>query len=130
MGDHREVHGIDLALIGNRTRQNFTTLSVSGVFNFNDSDGTIVGAQLAGITNINKGHTNVYGIQAAIVANLGKFTDIYGVQLGLYNRARHVYGLQIGLVNVCSNLHGIQIGLANFNDEGRFRVTPLINIGF
>ena len=130
MGDHREVHGIDLGIIGNRTRQKFTTLAVSGVFNYNDGDGSIIGAQLAGVTNINKGNTSVYGLQAALVANLGKFTDIYGVQIGLYNRARDVYGIQFGLVNVCSNLHGLQIGLANFNAEGRFRVTPLINFGF
>lgn len=130
MGSNRAVHGIDIGLIGNKTREDFAGFAVAGVFNYNKSTARIYGAQIAGITNINKGETRVIGLQAAIGANISDHTDIYGVQVGLYNRARKVYGLQVGLVNIAADLHGLQIGLANFNDGGYFRVSPIINFGF
>jgi len=130
MGRSQNMYGIDLALIGNNTEQDFGGLALAGIFNWNEETATIYGAQLAGVTNINRGSAAVYGIQASLFANLSSYTDIYGVQLGIYNRARNVYGLQLGLVNVASSLHGIQIGLANFNDSGPFGVAPLINFGW
>ncbi|MGZ3796156.1 MAG: LA_2272 family surface repeat-containing protein, partial [Pseudobdellovibrionaceae bacterium] len=74
--------------------------------------------------------STVAGIQLALLANLSAFTDIYGLQVGLYNRAKDVYGLQVGLVNVTDNLHGVQIGLINFNHKGPFAMSPILNIGF
>jgi hypothetical protein len=129
-GNHRNVSGIDLGLIGNFTEQDFKGTAISGIFNHTAGDTTIVGAQIAGIVNINKARASIYGVQFAIGANLGEYTDIYGVQIGLYNRAREVYGLQIGLLNYATNLHGVQIGLLNFNSQGWFSMSPLINIGF
>jgi hypothetical protein len=108
---------------------------------------TIIGAQVAGITNINTQKTSVFGIQAAAgvnsnsasssvaglqvaIANLSDHTDIYGFQVGVYNKALTVYGLQVGVVNVCDSLHGIQIGVLNFHKKGLFAVSPILNVGF
>ncbi len=147
-GHHRNVYGLDVGALGNFTDQRFVGLAISGLFNKTGGDTTILGLQLAGATNINTGKTNVYGVQlagginmntaassviglqAALLANLSPHTNIYGLQIGLYNQALSVYGIQIGLVNVCNSLHGIQIGLINFHHQGVFKVSPLLNIGF
>ena len=88
------------------------------------------GLQFAGGANLNQAASEVWGVQLAALANVAPFTDIYGLQVGIYNRAKDVYGLQIGLVNVADNLHGIQIGIANFNKKGPFEISPIINVGF
>jgi hypothetical protein len=147
-GRHRDVYGIDLALIGNITEQTFTGIGVSGIFNMTHGTTTILGLQLAGLTNINTKEISVYGVQATLglnqndaaskvvgvelagLANLSAFTKIYGAQIGIYNRALEVYGLQIGVVNFTKNLHGLQIGLLNFNEAGPFVVSPILNVGF
>lgn len=147
-GDHRDLYGIDFGVIGNITRQTFTGLAVSGAFNITHGTTTILGLQLAGLANINTEKTGVYGLQVAglmnqntasssvtglqlaLLANLADHTNIYGLQVGLYNRAQSVYGLQIGLVNVANSLHGVQIGLVNFHTTGLFSVSPIINVGF
>lgn len=146
VGEHHNLFGVDLGLIGNVTEQEFTGIGVSGVFNNTRGDTNVLGLQLAGVTNYNTGKTSVYGVQASAfnyqtaeskvvgvalgIVNWEPFTAIYGFQLGVYNRARSVHGLQIGLVNDCDNLHGIQIGLVNFNHQGPFVVSPILNVGF
>ncbi|MGE0525522.1 MAG: hypothetical protein AB7G93_06195 [Bdellovibrionales bacterium] len=146
-GKHRDLYGLDLGVIGNITQQSFVGLGVSGLYNITRGSTTILGLQLAGAANINSNKTHVYGAQIALgvnsntaassltgiqfaLANLSTHTDIYGVQVGVYNRAQSVYGFQIGLVNVAKSLHGIQIGLVNFHQTGLFAVSPVINIGF
>lgn len=146
-GQHQQVYGFDFGLIGNVTTQRFTGIAVSGLFNYTKGETTAIGAQLAGLTNMNSGKTNVYGVQAALgmnyntaessvtglqlaAVNLSEHTNIYGVQVGLYNKAQTVYGFQIGLVNVVDNLHGLQIGLINFHRQGVFTVSPILNFGF
>jgi hypothetical protein len=146
-GHHRDLYGVDLGVLGNITDQTFTGIGVAGVFNATHGSTTALGLQLAGLTNINTGKTSVYGVQAALglnlntvasqvagvqlaLANVSPFTDIYGLQLGVYNKAQEVYGFQIGLINVASDLHGIQIGLLNFNQKGLFAVAPILNVGF
>ncbi|MNS86713.1 hypothetical protein D3C72_1206240 [compost metagenome] len=146
-GKHRNVYGIDVGLLGNITEQTFTGLAVSGLFNRTMGTTTITGLQLAGLTNINTSKTRVFGLQAALganintaessvaglqlaLANISDHTSIYGVQAGLYNKAKEVYGFQIGLINVTDNLHGIQIGLVNFNKSGPFAISPVLNVGF
>ncbi|OYZ13473.1 MAG: hypothetical protein B7Y39_17620 [Bdellovibrio sp. 28-41-41] len=146
-GQHRDMYGVDLGVIGNITDQTFTGIGVSGLFNYTKGETKALGLQFAGLTNINTGKTGIYGLQAALglnlnagesrlvgvglaVANLTPFTDVYGLQVGIYNKAREVYGLQIGLVNSATNLHGVQIGLLNFNDKGLFAVAPFLNVGF
>ena len=147
-GKHRDIYGIDLGVLGNITEGNFVGIGISGIFNLTQGKTTITGLQLAGLANINTKEAKIVGLQAALginendvastlvglqisaIANLSAFTNIYGAQIGLYNHALEVYGLQIGLVNSAKNLHGVQIGLLNFNDEGLFRVSPILNIGF
>jgi hypothetical protein len=146
-GRHRDLYGIDIGGLGNITEQTFTGIGISGLFNYTQGTTAVLGLQFAGLTNINTNKTSVYGIQAALgmnlntaasslagiqlaVANVSPFTDVYGMQLGIYNKAQEVYGLQIGLVNVASDLHGVQIGLLNFNQKGLFVVAPIINVGF
>lgn len=146
-GQHRDIYGLDFGLIGNITNQTFTGIGVSGLFNATHGYTTILGLQAAGGANINKNKTSVYGVQVAAglnwntaesdivglqlaLANLSDHSQIYGAQVGLYNKAEEVYGFQIGIVNVASSLHGIQIGLLNFHHKGLFVVSPLINVGF
>jgi hypothetical protein len=147
-GEHRDLYGLDFGAIGNITTQTFVGTAISGVFNITRNSTTIVGLQLAGAANLNSNKTNIYGgqltlgvnsnsassmvagLQIAGLANLSEHTDIYGAQIGLYNRAQDVYGLQIGLVNVAQSLHGVQLGLMNFNIKGLFYVAPILNIGF
>ena len=147
-GRHRDVYGLDLGLLGNITDQNFVGVGLAGIFNVTRGAATVVGLQFAGATNLNYNKTKIYGIQAAVgmnyqeqsssvvglqialLGNIAAFTDIYGAQVGIFNRALDVYGFQIGLVNVASSLHGIQIGLVNFNAKGPFSVSPFLNVGF
>lgn len=146
-GRNRDFTGIDLGLLGNITTGKFTGLAISGLFNNTRSMTTITGLQLAGLANINSQKTTVYGIQAALganynnaestiygfqlaLANLSENTTINGLQVGIYNKARAVRGFQIGLINMTQSLSGIQIGLLNFYNEGLFKVSPIINIGF
>jgi hypothetical protein len=146
-GKHRSVYGIDVGLLGNITEQTFTGIAVAGGFNKTGGNTTITGFQVAGGANVNTSKTTIVGLQLALgmnyntaaatvsglqlaAVNISPFTDIYGIQAGLYNKAKDVYGLQIGIVNVADNLHGIQIGLVNFNAKGPFAISPILNIGF
>jgi hypothetical protein len=147
-GDHRDVYGLDVGVLGNITRQRFVGVGLAGGANITHGNTTILGLQLAGGANINYQKTDVYGLQlaggmnyqtaessitgfqVAIIGNIAPHTTIYGAQIGLYNRAKKVYGFQIGLVNVADSLSGIQIGLVNFHHTGLFAVSPIINIGF
>jgi hypothetical protein len=146
-GQHRDVYGVDLGLLGNITEQDFVGVGVSGLFNitkgttyvtglqaagfgnFNNQKTNVYGLQLAAIMNYNKAESSVYGVQLA-AANIADHTDIYGFQMGVYNSAKAVYGVQFGLVNMTNNLHGVQIGLVNFNSAGPFKVSPILNVGF
>lgn len=147
-GDHRDIYGFDLGLLGNITEQRFVGLGVSGLLNLTHGQTTVIGFQAAGAANYNTEKTGVYGaqmtlglnynqaastvagVQLAPIANFSPFTEIYGLQVGLFNKAQDVYGLQIGLVNFASSLHGLQIGLLNFQQKGIFAVSPILNFGF
>jgi len=144
-GDHRDLYGFDIGVLGNVTEHGFGGLGFSGVFNI--TRGQTAGLQVAGLFNLNTGKADLYGLQFAgllnrntaassllgiqlAVANLSDFTNITGFQIGVFNRALNVNGFQIGLINMTKNLHGIQIGLLNFYSQGLFIVSPVINIGF
>lgn len=146
-GHHRDVYGLDLGLLGNITDQDFVGVGISGVANVTHGNTTAIGLQAAGIANWNTNKTRVMGLQLAAITNYNSaessvaglqlslvnwspHTDVYGAQIGIYNKAENVYGLQIGLVNVATTLHGIQIGLVNFHHQGLFSVSPIINVGF
>jgi hypothetical protein len=146
-GTHRDVYGLDIGGLGNITTGEFTGIALAGGFNKTSGTTTAIGTQLAGIANWNDGKTSVYGLQAAAIVNMNiatssvvgvqlalmnmsEQTNIYGLQAGIYNKARAVYGFQIGLVNETTDLHGVQIGLINFYHNGFFQVSPIINVGF
>lgn len=146
-GQHRDVYGVDVGLLGNITNQDFVGIGVAGGFNATHGTTHVLGLQLAGVGNFNTNKTSVYGLQVALVTNynsaesqiyglqlsavnLSNFTTVNGAQIGIYNRAKVVRGLQIGVVNVASNLYGIQIGLVNINGGGPFKVSPILNVGF
>jgi hypothetical protein len=113
VGRNREVHGLDLALLGNITDVTFKGIAISGLFNYNRGGASVIGLQFAGLANLNVGHS-----------------DVYGIQIAGYNEAGTVYGLQIGLLNIANELHGIQIGLFNINRNGPFHGSPIINAAF
>lgn len=147
-GRHRDMYGIDLAVLGNVTDQSFVGIAIAGGANIHHGMTTIVGLELAGGVNYMKEKAGVYGVQIAglmnwmnaegsvngfqisLLGNVASHSIVRGAQIGLYNRAKSVYGFQIGLVNDTDHLHGIQIGLANFHRTGLFYVSPVINIGF
>jgi len=146
-GDHRNIYGLDLGVLGNITQQEFRGVAIAGLFNFTHGDTTAVITQAAGVWNWNTNKTNVVGVQFASLLNLNEaastieglelaminiapYTDVYGLQVGVYNRALDVHGFQIGVVNVSDSLHGVQIGLVNFNRKGTIYVSPILNAGF
>lgn len=146
-GKHRDMYGLDFGGIGNITEQSFVGIGVAGGFNATHGSTSILGLQAAGIANYNTNKTSVYGLQLAglfnynsadssiygvqlSLANLSKHTSVYGLQVGIYNKAKVVYGLQIGVVNMADSLYGVQIGLINFNETGVFKISPFLNIGF
>jgi hypothetical protein len=146
-GNHRDLYGIDIGVLGNITQQDFVGIGISGLANITHGNTTIIGLQLAGAVNYNSQKTNVYGVQVALgmndntaessvtglqlaLVNLSPNTTINGFQLGIYNRALTVNGFQIGLVNATNSLRGLQIGLINFNHTGFFEVSPILNVGF
>ena len=146
-GQHRDVYGIDVGAIGNRTDQDFIGLGISGLFNWTEGETKIAFLQGAGFININSKKAKIYGLQVAgganynsadsstvgfqlALANLSTHGRVYGAQIGAYNKAHKVYGLQIGIVNYATELHGIQIGLINFHHKGTVSVSPILNIGF
>jgi hypothetical protein len=113
VGLNREARGLDLAILGNITNQTFKGLAIAGLFNYNRVTADIIGFQIACLANINMTASNLYGIQ-----------------LGAYNKVGKVHGIQLGLINVTHELHGIQIGLINFNEAGPFKASPIINVAF
>jgi hypothetical protein len=96
-----------------------------------------------GLVNVTSG--GVEGVQWGAVSIVGgnftgwqsnwlvSMTDgsFEGLQMGLYNQARHVKGLQLGLVNNTVTMEGVQIGLINIIQKGgMLPVFPIFNFSF
>jgi hypothetical protein len=141
---HNRVVGLDMGVLS-ETKKLSAGVQMS-VYNLNEGETRIFPLQLGLIANANYGGTKGLGMQASIfanynkgpahivgfqmaIANLGR-NNIYGMQMGLYNRADRIVGLQLGVVNYCSNLHGVQIGLLNVCKSCLIGLMPGINIGF
>lgn len=146
-GNQQDVYGLDIGGLGNVTEGAFGGSAIAGVFNVTHHLTRVVGFQLAGGANINTEKTQIYGVQGAIGANINTAesslygfqfglmnfsmnTNVYGVQVGLFNQARGVYGLQVGFINMANNVHGLQIGFLNFNETGLFAISPVLNFGW
>jgi hypothetical protein len=146
-GNQRNVYGLDLGVVGNMTDGDNVGISASGIFNYNKGATTAVLLQAAGFGNFNVGKARIFGLQIAgimnkneaesvvggvqvALLNLCPYTNIRGLQAGLYNKAHDVVGFQIGVINDADSLHGLQIGLINFHRQGLFSVAPILNVGF
>jgi hypothetical protein len=107
-GSNAFVNGFDLGLV-------------------NMVHGEVTGVQW-GLVSIVKGE--VRGWQANWAVSIAD-ASVTGVQMGLYNQARHVKGLQLGLVNNMVTMEGIQIGLVNIIQRGgMLPVFPFFNFSF
>ncbi|MEI6225923.1 MAG: hypothetical protein WCS72_14290 [Deltaproteobacteria bacterium] len=107
-GDNSFVNGFDVGLV-NMVR------------------GDLTGVQW-GLVSVVKG--DVHGWQANWAVSL---TDgaVNGLQMGIYNQAKHVKGVQLGLVNNTVTMEGIQIGLINIIQKGgMLPVFPIFNFSF
>jgi predicted transcriptional regulator with HTH domain len=107
-GDNAFVNGFDVGLV-------------------NRVNGDVTGVQW-GLVSIVKG--DVHGWQANWAVSL---TDgaVNGLQMGVYNQAKHVKGVQLGLVNYTVTMEGIQIGLVNIIKQGgMLPVFPIFNFSF
>ncbi len=107
--------GLQATGISNFNTDKGKGLFVSGVLNTNIKD--IEGLQVAGVVNTTIGKTK----GGQISGNLNISTDsLEGMQIGLFNYARHLKGFQLGLVNVTSvsNDKSIPVGLVNIVKGG------------
>jgi len=132
-GNQRNVYGLDVGVVGNMTDGQNTGISASGLFNYNKGATTAVFLQGAGFGNFNVGKAQVYGVQVAGVMNQNRAeSSIWGVQAALLNLGPYtnVRGVQVGLYNRAHDVAGFQIGLVNFYHQGMFSVAPILNVGF
>lgn len=118
----RDVRGVSLATLYNRTDGSVTGFTSSAIVN---RSRRVLGAEASGVLSL--GFEQVQGLTVSGAANLQR--DVLGVQAaGAFTRARHVEGLQLsgalnlaesvrglqlGLVNVAGEVHGVQLGLVN-----------------
>jgi len=108
-GDHVDVYGLDIGLVGNFVKREIGGLQLAGLFNVvGESDCAV---QVAAACNYCKG-------------------DFGGVQVGLVNVTEKGRGVQVGLVNRANILYGVQIGIGNFIDASPVRFFPLVNCAF
>lgn len=108
-GEHVDVYGLDLGVVGNFVKREIGGLQLAGLFNVvGESDCAF---QIAAACNYCKG-------------------DYGGVQVGLVNVTEKGRGVQIGLVNRANILYGVQIGIANFINASPVRFFPVVNCAF
>ena len=108
-GDHVDVYGLDLGVVGNFVKREVGGLQIGGLFNaVGEADCAF---QVAAACNYCSG-------------------DFGGVQIGFVNIAEKGRGLQVGLVNRSNLFYGVQIGLANFNGASFARFFPIVNCAF
>ncbi len=131
-GEHDNLYGVDLGIIGNITQKDFfgmgmafgfnktkdaniVAAQLAGVTNINSGTVNVVGLQLAGIANVNSGNTNIIGFQAAMGANYNSKGRVLGLQLGGANLGpgTSIYGIQIGGFNRADSVFGLQLGVVN-----------------
>ena len=95
VGEHVDVYGLDLGLVGNLVRREGCGVQVAPFFNrvgesdglvqfsfFNQSEGPFRGVQAGGVNSVESGA---------------------GAQIGLFNRAGRFCGLQLGVLNIVSD---------------------------
>lgn len=109
VGDHVDVYGLDLGVLGNFTKREIGGLQIAGLFNIvGESCETL---QIACLVNNCKG-------------------SFSGAQVGLMNIVEEGCGVQFGLVNRAYSLSGVQIGLANMIEKSHVPFFPFMNFSF
>ena len=98
-------------------------------------DGAELSILLAGTRQINGLQLTLLGLNCASavkgtqVAGLNIATrELDGAQVGVFNHSAKG-GWQFGLINCCSDDATFQLGLVNYNENGWFPVTVLVNFG-
>lgn len=109
VGDHTDVYGLDVGVLGNFVKREIGGLQVAGLFNVVGESGGAL--QFACICN------NCKGIFS-------------GAQIGAVNVAEKCTGLQLGLVNRAYRMSGVQVGLLNFIDTSAVSIFPIVNFSF
>lgn len=107
-GEHVDVYGIDVGVIGNIVRREVAGLQCAAVFNHAGESRSAV--QFAAV-NICDG-------------------SFAGLQAGAFNFAEKAAGIQIGVVNRANIMRGVQIGLANFIASSPVPFFPVVNCAF
>ncbi len=151
-GQSAGVRRLELAGLGNFTRNRVNGLQAAGLFNvnrgtctgvqaaglFNTTADSLHGAQLAGLVNVAH-QSKHFSIQAAGLVNIFRKsndtlvleTTLKGTQLaGLINKANQIEGLQAaGLFNSSEEILGVQAaGLFNTSSEvNGFQVAGFLN---
>lgn len=118
-GHSRAVHTVEVAGLGNFTREEVQGVQMAGLFNRLRGDNR--GVQIAGIANAVA--DSLTGMQVGGVSNSAKYVAGFPLQVaGLVNTARNGqhFGQVAGLVNSTDSLAGFQIaGLVNRSAETR-----------
>ena len=108
VGEHVDVYGLDIGILGNIVRREFNGLQIAPLFNrIGESGGSLQ------VSIFNRCH--------------GYFS---GLQVGGANIAEKGAGAQIGFLNVGNNFQGLQIGVVNMISDSNHPLLPFINFAF
>lgn len=109
VGEHVDVYGLDIGVIGNKVRREIGGIQIGVLFNTAGESGGAL--QLAAICNYVTG-------------------DFSGAQIGIFNLAEKGCGLQLGIVNKSTTFQGLQIGVFNINSTSSVPFFPIVNFAF
>ena len=109
VGEHTDVYGLDIGLLGSMVKREVGGIQLSGLFN-------VIGES-----------SGVLQVAAAVNNCRGSFA---GVQVGAINIVEKGCGVQIGFLNRANSLEGIQIGVLNFIENSSVPFLPLANLSF
>lgn len=107
------------------TGASFTGLFQIGLMNFTTSVEKSIAIQISAIFSAANTH---YGLEIG-PGNVCK-KEMFGAQIGIYNRAVIMRGVQIGIYNQADELYGVQIGLINKAGNGMLPYFPVFNVGW
>lgn len=108
VGEHVDVYGLDIGIVGNIATREFNGLQVAPFFN---RIGESAGVFQVSLFNRCDGY---FG----------------GLQVGGVNIAEKGAGAQIGIINVGNNLQGLQLGVVNMISDSNHPLLPLANFAF
>lgn len=120
-GQCDQVCGMDIGLIGRS--QYFSGIQLNLLRN--SVTDALAGWQIGGYNSA--GFSDMVGLQTGL---WNESKTLYGFQVGLVNLADYAKGFQVGLVNRVEGMYGYQIGLINIIRDGQVPFCPFINIGF